>query len=69
MIAYFYPKLGANRWTPPSLHGKAIKGHEDLIRAAPLVLREFPNANFHLATLAPTHRDPCKFWEHPFYDQ
>ncbi len=46
MIAYFYPKLGANRWTPPSLHGKAIKGHEDLIRAAPTVLREFPNAKF-----------------------
>ncbi|CEG57211.1 glycosyltransferase family 4 protein [Legionella fallonii] len=46
MIAYFYPKLGANRWTPPALHGKAIKGHEDLIRAAPIVLREFPNAKF-----------------------
>lgn len=46
MIAYFYPKLGVNRWTPASLHGKAIKGHEDLIRAAPIVLQEFPNAKF-----------------------
>lgn len=46
MVAYFYPKLGANRWTPEYLHGKAIKGHEDLIRAAPTVLREFPNAKF-----------------------
>ncbi|KTD04606.1 glycosyltransferase family 4 protein [Fluoribacter gormanii] len=44
MIAYFYPKLGKNRWTPPFLHGKAIKGHEDVIRAAPTILKEFPNA-------------------------
>ncbi|WP_454784953.1 glycosyltransferase family 4 protein [Legionella sp. WA2024007413] len=44
MIAYFYPKLGKNRWTPPFLHGKAIKGHEDVIRAAPMILKEFPNA-------------------------
>lgn len=46
MVAYFYPKLGANRWTPEYLHGKAIKGHEDLIRAASIVLHEFPNAKF-----------------------
>lgn len=46
MVAYFYPKLGINRWTPPSLHGKSIKGHEDLIRAALIVLQEFPNAKF-----------------------
>jgi glycosyltransferase involved in cell wall biosynthesis len=46
MIAYFYTKLGVNRWTPPALHGKAAKGHEDLIRAAPIVLREFPATKF-----------------------
>lgn len=46
MIAYFYPKLGANRWTPPFLHGKAIKGHDDLIRAASIIIREFPDAKF-----------------------
>ena len=46
MIAYFYPKLGINRWTPPFLQGKAIKGHEDLIRAALIVLEEFPSAKF-----------------------
>jgi glycosyltransferase involved in cell wall biosynthesis len=46
MVAYFYPVLPANRWIPPVVHGKAVKGHEDLIRAAPLVLREFPDAKF-----------------------
>jgi glycosyltransferase involved in cell wall biosynthesis len=38
--------LGTNRWTPPALHGKAGKGHEDLIRAAPTVLREFHATKF-----------------------
>lgn len=46
LIAYFYPKLGKNRWTPPALHGKALKGHEDFIRAVPLILNEFPQAKF-----------------------
>ena len=46
MVAYFYTELGSNRWHPPALHGKAGKGHEDLIRAAPIVLREFPQAKF-----------------------
>jgi glycosyltransferase involved in cell wall biosynthesis len=46
MIAYFYTELPANRWIPSSLHGRALKGHESLIRAAPIVLKEFPNAKF-----------------------
>lgn len=46
MVAYFYPKLGTNRWTPNFLHEKTIKGHEDLIRAAVIVLKEFPQAKF-----------------------
>ncbi|MFN8517350.1 MAG: glycosyltransferase, partial [Chloroflexia bacterium] len=44
MIAYFYPPLFPSRWTPPVLHGRAIKGHEFLIRAVPAILAEFPNA-------------------------
>ncbi|HHT0594183.1 TPA: glycosyltransferase family 4 protein [Legionella anisa] len=46
MVAYFYPKLGSNRWTPPFLHEKAIKGHKDLIHAAQIVLKKFPQAKF-----------------------
>lgn len=46
MIAYFYTELPSNRWIPPVLHGKALKGHEQLIRAAPIVLKEFPNTKF-----------------------
>lgn len=46
LIAYFYPVLGTNNWTPPILHGKAIKGHDDFIRAASIVLKEFPQAKF-----------------------
>jgi glycosyltransferase involved in cell wall biosynthesis len=46
MVAYFYAVLPANRWTPPSAQGHSVKGHEYLIRAAPLVLREFPTARF-----------------------
>ena len=36
----------ALRWIPPVLHGKALKGHEHLIRAAPIVLDEFPHTKF-----------------------
>jgi glycosyltransferase involved in cell wall biosynthesis len=46
MIAYFYTELPSNRWIPPILHGKALKGHEHLIRAAPIVLSEFPDTKF-----------------------
>ena len=46
MVAIFYTEFGRNRWTPPVLHGRAGKGHEELIRAARIVLREFPNAKF-----------------------
>lgn len=44
MIAYFYPSLQPSRWTPLELHGRAIKGHEYLIRAVPAILDEFPQA-------------------------
>jgi glycosyltransferase involved in cell wall biosynthesis len=46
MVAIFYTEFGRNRWTPPVLHGRAGKGHEELIHATPIVLREFPNAKF-----------------------
>lgn len=44
MIAYFYPVLPNNRWIPTAVHGRSVKSQEDLIRAMPLVMREFPQA-------------------------
>jgi len=46
MVAYFYAELPPSRWIPPSVHGHSVKSQEDLIRAAPLVLREFPQTKF-----------------------
>src|SRR5581483_3630125 len=46
MVAYFYPELPVNRWIPPAVQGRSVKSQEDLIRAAPLVLRDFPEARF-----------------------
>src|SRR5947208_1658762 len=46
MVAYFYPARPPGRWTPLLLHGQANKRQEDLVKAAPAVLREFPNAKF-----------------------
>ena len=46
LVAHFYPRLGHGDWIPRSLQGLAVKGHEDLIRAAPHVLERFPNARF-----------------------
>ena len=46
MVAYFYTEFSPSRWIPPGLWGRAIKSQEDLIRAAPIVLREFPHAKF-----------------------
>jgi glycosyltransferase involved in cell wall biosynthesis len=46
MVAYFYAALSSSRWVPPGLMRRGVKGHEDLIRAAPIVLAEFPDAKF-----------------------
>lgn len=46
MIAFFYPPLPSNSWIPVDVRGHAVKGHEDLVRAAPVVLSEFPKAKF-----------------------
>lgn len=45
-IAYFYPRMVGGRWTPESVHGRGIKGHEELVRAAAIVVREFPDVKF-----------------------
>src|SRR5690606_25379545 len=44
MIAYFYPPLPQNGWIPPAVQGRAVKGHEYVIQAAPAILEKFPNA-------------------------
>lgn len=44
MVSYFYPPLPPGQWTPPILHNRANKRHEDLIAAAPLILKEYPEA-------------------------
>jgi len=46
MVAYFYPRLPKTRWMPEYLHKRGVKGHEDFIRAARIVLSEFPHAKF-----------------------
>jgi len=44
MVARFYGHTNDRRWTPAQARGKSLKGHEDLIRATPEIIREFPNA-------------------------
>ena len=44
MVAYFYPPWRISGWTPKALYGRGIKGHEYLIKAAPIILAEFPAA-------------------------
>jgi len=46
LVAYFYPTSVKSGWVPERLFDRAIKGHEDFIEAARLILREFPNARF-----------------------
>jgi glycosyltransferase involved in cell wall biosynthesis len=43
-VAYFYPRLSGRGWVPAYLEGRGVKGHEDLINAAPLIVAEFPEA-------------------------
>jgi glycosyltransferase involved in cell wall biosynthesis len=48
LVAYFYPPR--DDWqTPPAIRGRGVKGHDDFIDAARLVLRQSPNARFVLA--------------------
>ncbi|HKR02267.1 MAG TPA: glycosyltransferase [Pyrinomonadaceae bacterium] len=45
-VAYFYPRLAKSPWVPEAVHNRGIKGHGDLVRAAPYVLAEYPGAKF-----------------------
>lgn len=45
-VAYFYSRLSKSRWVPPVVHRRGIKGHGDLVKAAPFVLAEYPDAKF-----------------------
>ena len=45
-VAYFYPRMPNGKWIPESVHGCGIKGHEDLVRAAAIVVKEIPEAKF-----------------------
>ena len=44
MVAYFYQELPYSSWMPPALQGRSVKSQEDLIRAAPIILRKSPRA-------------------------
>lgn len=46
LVAYFYPENPKSGWVPEPLFDRAIKGHEDFVAAARIILREFPNAKF-----------------------
>ena len=46
MVAYFYPENPKSGWVPGAFSNRAIKGHEEFVKAAGAVLREFPNAKF-----------------------
>jgi glycosyltransferase involved in cell wall biosynthesis len=45
-IAYFYPRMPQGKWIPEDVQGRGIKGHEELVRAAAIVVKEFPQAKF-----------------------
>jgi glycosyltransferase involved in cell wall biosynthesis len=48
LVAYFYPPR--DDWqTPPEIRGRGLKGHDDFISAARLILRQRPDARFVLA--------------------
>lgn len=51
-VSWFYPRIPDLRWAPAITRGKDLKGHEELIRSAPYVLREFPNAKILLVGTA-----------------
>jgi glycosyltransferase involved in cell wall biosynthesis len=46
MVAFFYPRLSTGSWVPDGAKGRGIKGHGDLVKAAPIILQEFPDTKF-----------------------
>ncbi len=45
-VAYFYHRMPSTAWMPSEVHGRGHKGHEDVVKAVPRVLEEFPSAKF-----------------------
>jgi glycosyltransferase involved in cell wall biosynthesis len=45
-VGFFYHRMGTSDWIPAAVWGRGHKGHEDLVKAAPFVLAEFPEAKF-----------------------
>jgi glycosyltransferase involved in cell wall biosynthesis len=43
-VAIFYPRMQPSAFVPPTLQGRLIKGHEELVRAMPAVLARHPEA-------------------------
>jgi glycosyltransferase involved in cell wall biosynthesis len=46
LVAYFYPPAPDSPTTPPKLIGRALKGHDVLLRAIPAILERVPDARF-----------------------
>jgi len=46
LVAYFYPELPKTGWIPEVAFNRAIKGHEEFVEAARIILKEFPHAKF-----------------------
>lgn len=45
-VAYFYAVSTNPLLTPPGVAGRGVKGHDVIVRAAPLVLKELPRTKF-----------------------
>lgn len=43
-VAFFYAELPKSRWIPDFMHGRGIKGFDDIVNSAPFILEEIPNA-------------------------
>lgn len=46
LVAYFYWKNDFGPWIPEEVFNRGVKGHDDFIKAAAIVLRECPTAKF-----------------------
>jgi len=46
MVAFFYQRLSTGPWVPDEVKGRGIKGHGDLVKAASIILQEFPKTKF-----------------------
>ena len=46
MVAFFYQRLSTGPWVPDEVKGRGIKGHGDMVKAASIILQEFPKTKF-----------------------